>query len=219
MGTSNPTGVSIVLGSRSPRRRELLEQLVGADAVRVVPPEDETEQRFDDVASLTDVDVRLLEIARGKHADVCRQIRNDEPAPVVLTADTVIIGFDADGRPVALEKPPEAEDAYRETVREWFEKFYAGKSHLAKTGVVAGYPSGLQRELVVTTEVWFRADAVEWIDWYLQTGEPRGKAGGYAIQGAGSLFVEQIAGSLSNVVGLPLAETSGLLRSLGANVS
>ena len=65
------------------------------------------------------------------------------------------------------------------------------------------------------TDVTFRADAKKWLDWYLDTDEPLGKAGGYALQGAGSLFVEQVTGSISNVVGLPLEAAIECLNELG----
>ena len=68
------------------------------------------------------------------------------------------------------------------------------------------------------SEVTFAADGGPFLDWYLSTGEPRGKAGGYALQGAGGLFVERVDGSPSNVVGLPLRETWELLREAGVEV-
>jgi septum formation protein len=61
-----------------------------------------------------------------------------------------------------------------------------------------------------------RPDVEPWLDWYIATGEPQGKAGGYAVQGAGSVFVTKIEGSYSNVVGLPLEETLALLREADA---
>jgi septum formation protein len=66
--------------------------------------------------------------------------------------------------------------------------------------------------------VTFGADGQPFLEWYLATGEPRGKAGGYALQGAGSLFVERVNGSPSNVVGLPLRETWEVLREAGMEV-
>ena len=59
-----------------------------------------------------------------------------------------------------------------------------------------------------------RGNVDDWIEWYLDTGEPIGKAGGYAIQGAGSVFVTQVEGSLSNVIGLPLEDTVALFEQL-----
>ena len=64
----------------------------------------------------------------------------------------------------------------------------------------------------------FRDDVGTLVDWYIRTDEPRGKAGGYAIQGAGSVFVRSIDGSLSNVVGLPLNETIEILREYSVDV-
>ena len=65
------------------------------------------------------------------------------------------------------------------------------------------------------TEVTFRDDAEALLDWYIATEESRGKAGGYAIQGAGSVFVTHVAGSLSNVIGLPLELTVEMLHDFG----
>ena len=209
---------SVVLGSRSPRRSELLGSLVGPDALRVIVPRDEQEHGFEGVDTLVEFGRRLLEIAGSKHFDVCEQLASAELTPVVVAADTVIIGFGADDQPTALEKPPAAEPDHTATVRRWFEEFYAERKHLAKTAVVVGIPGDVSRKVVVTTEVWFRADAADWVDWYVASGEPQGKAGGYAIQGAGSLFVERVVGSLSNVVGLPLAETADLLRQAGISL-
>ena len=56
----------------------------------------------------------------------------------------------------------------------------------------------------------------QWLDWYISTGEPLGKAGGYAIQGAGSVMVTKVEGSYSNVVGLPIENTVKMLREIGA---
>lgn len=207
-----------MLGSQSPRRRALLEQLVGPDRIRVLPPRPAAEPEFGEVATLEEMDARLQLIARMKHDDVCSQLREAGETACVVTADTVIVGLESSGRPVALGKPPEANE-YATTVRKWFGEYFAGRRHLAKTGVCVGPPGGPRLEQVVTTEVWFRADAVDYVEWYIQTGEPRGKAGGYAIQEAGSLFVERLEGSLTNVVGLPLAETLFLLNRAGAIAS
>ena len=68
------------------------------------------------------------------------------------------------------------------------------------------------------TEVSFHADVSPWLPWYLSTGESRGKAGGYALQGAGSVFVSKVRGSLSNVIGLPLEELLTVFAELKVNV-
>jgi septum formation protein len=194
----------------------LLGDLLGTERIEVVTPRLASEPGFDGLETLADVDQQLAHVARLKHDDVCEQTAARRPLPCVVAADTVIVGLHANDSPVVLGKPPEDDAARRSVVRKWFTEFYAGRRHLAKTGLCVGFPAGPRFEAIVTTEVWFRADAVEFIDWYLATDEPRGKAGGYAIQEAGSLFVERLDGSLSNVVGLPLVEALQLLRQAGA---
>jgi septum formation protein len=73
----------------------------------------------------------------------------------------------------------------------------------------------LELDAVVATEVRFAPLSDAEVDWYVATGEPLDKAGAYAIQGAGGAFVLRVDGSVSNVVGLPLAETADLLRRAG----
>ena len=93
----------------------------------------------------------------------------------------------------------------------------SGRVHRVLTGVClrhAGPPAGA-RDRLVSTEVVFAPLSPEQIDWYVATGEPLDKAGGYAVQGAGGVFVREVRGSVSNVVGLPLHETADLLRAAG----
>jgi septum formation protein len=141
---------------------------------------------------------------------------NSEP-PIIVTADTIVVVERAGGLLHVLGQPP-ADDSWPETVRRWFREDYAGKTHLAATAVcverLIAEGAALREERrsrVVTSRVTFVPDVDHWLDWYLATGEPRGKAGGYALQGAGSLFIEKVEGSLSNVVGLPLAELLDML--------
>lgn len=209
---SSPSVPPLVLGSQSLQRRELLGKLLGAHPWSVVPPSDSNEPGFSAEASLAAIDAQLLRISRLKYDDVHRQLAGESGDRMVLAADTCIVGLPDDAPPVVLGKPPETPDRLRVTLHEWFGRFYAGRMHLAKTAVCVGRPGHRPHATVVTTEVWFRADAVDLVDWYIGTGEPRGKAGGYAIQELGSLFVERLTGSLSNVVGLPLLETLGLIR-------
>jgi septum formation protein len=76
-------------------------------------------------------------------------------------------------------------------------------------------PGGREEALAVSTEVEFAALSEAQIAWYVATGEPRDKAGAYAVQGAGGAFVRALRGSVSNVVGLPVAETAALLERCG----
>ena len=127
----------------------------------------------------------------------------ERPRTLIISADTTVIVSDSNGRPIVLGQPPETDD-WREVVRTWFLDYYAGRTHLAVTAVHVITPDGRSAERIVETQVTFRPNIAPWLNWYLLTGEPRGKAGGYALQGAGSVFIERVEGSLSNVVGLPL---------------
>jgi len=202
----NVTG-KFVLGSNSPRRRELLALIVPPEQITIVSPSSDEEATFDGLNTWSEIEQRLQSIAHVKNEDVLGQLGSGWLC--VLTADTVVVGAEPDGTLVALEKPPEED--YENVVRDWFTRYYLGRTHVAATAVCLTLPDGSTHKHVVKTEVTFAASAAEHLDWYLATDEPRGKAGGYAIQGAGSLFVERVEGSLSNVVGLPLRTVREML--------
>lgn len=200
-----------VLASRSPRRRELLGLLVPPDRIDVVPPASSEELDFAGLSTLPELHERLLRIASHKADQVTRQIGDRSAQSVIIAADTTVIVSDpATGHPVSLGQPPETVD-WSATVRDWFERYYAGRWHVVSTGLEIRVPDQSPRHAVVETRVEFRPDVQRWLDWYLQTGESLGKAGGYALQGAGSVFVARIEGSLTNVVGLPLESLAELL--------
>ncbi|MCA9081883.1 MAG: Maf family protein, partial [Planctomycetaceae bacterium] len=166
----------------------------------------------DGLTSLDDIFQRLLHIAASKAEQVQSQCSGSTAA--ILCADTTIIVPHAellDETYRVLGQPPEPE--WREIVAEWFRTHYSGKTHLAATAFVITSPAGTFQG-VVTTEVSMNAVSDSLLQWYLETDEPRGKAGGYAIQGAGSMFISGVRGSLSNVVGLPLREVRDALRHL-----
>ena len=192
----------LVLASQSPRRRELLEQL---GLPLVVRPAN------------TDEAVRPGEAARDYVLRVAREKARAVEGAIVLAADTAVVL-----RGEVLGKPSGAEDARRML------RALSGTVHEVLTGVcvrrapdaprLASAPEdGLAIELaaVVSTEVRFAPLSPAEVDWYVATGEPLDKAGAYAIQGAGGAFVVRVDGSVSNVVGLPLAETADLLRRAG----
>jgi septum formation protein len=197
------------LASRSPRRIELLSLLVPRGRIRVVPPSSPDEAGFEGLTTRAAIDSRLREIAAAKRDDVLRQLGDEASRSIVIAADTTVVAGERDGDLAVLGQPPEND--WREATRRWFLDHYAGKTHVVLTALCVAAPAG-RREVVVATRVTMRPDAAEDIDWYLTTGEPRGKAGGYAIQGAGSLFVERVEGSLTNVIGLPLRELFDVLR-------
>ncbi len=196
-----------MLGSRSPRRLELLQQIVPAEAIEVLPPSSSVEAGFEGLADWPAVEGRLLEIARGKCADVLDQLsaRRADPRRIVITADTIVVVRGNGGRLVVLGQPPE-DASWPEVVRRWFLDYYAGQTHEVATAFCVAQAGMPPVERIVRSAVTFHDDVTRQLDWYLATGDPRGKAGGYAVQGAGGIFISRIDGSLSNVVGLPLRE-------------
>jgi septum formation protein len=195
MGVQQEQRPVLRLASASPRRRQLLE-LIGVPHL-VTPADIDETPRADEGGSHY-----VLRLAREKAVAV-RAIHADLP---VLAADTTV---HVDGH--ILEKPVDAADCIRMLT------LLSGRTHQVFTGVcVAGTaPPAL---LVATSEVTFRKIAPDEMRTYWATGEPRGKAGAYAIQGFGAVFVSNIAGSYTGVMGLPLFETAAALRTHGVPV-
>jgi septum formation protein len=180
----------LVLASRSPRRRELLASL---GLLLDVRPAD------------ADESVRPGEAARDYVVRVARAKARAVDGEVVLGADTSVVL-----RGEVLGKPADEADARRMLAA------LSGTTHEVLTAVCVRRPAdGLELELVASTAVRFAPLGPAEIAWYVRTGEPLDKAGAYAIQGRGALFVLSVEGSVSNVVGLPLAETAALLRRAG----
>ncbi len=178
--------VHVVLASASPRRAALLTS-AGLTFDVVAPDIDET-PRSDESPS-----AYVARLAAAKAATVAAT----RPDAVVLAADTTV---DVDGR--ILEKPVDDDDLRRML------GLLSGRSHLVHTGVcVAGTDP-----IVVTTSVTFVELTAADVEWYVASGDGVGKAGGYGIQGAAARFVERVDGSVTNVIGLPLAETLALLH-------
>lgn len=121
---------------------------------------------------------------------------------VLLTADTVVVAHPSKHRPRVLGKPDG--QGWENRVREWFVTALSGRTHLVLTAIGLKWRSGRYEAELVTTQVTMHELGAVEIDWYIRTGEPLGKAGGYALQGAGSVLIERVEGSLSNVIGLPL---------------
>ena len=204
--------VPIVLGSRSPRRRELLSLLIAPERLVVLPPTDPDEPGFEGLREEEAIREQLLRIASLKNANVRARAECPREA-LVLTADTVIVAG-LPGAYVVLGQPPSGDD-WQATVRHWFHTHYFGQTHRAMTAVVLSDADGRRLDRVVETGVTIGPENASLLEWYLNTGEPLGKAGGYALQGAGSVFITHVAGSLSNVVGLPLEAVRELLDEIG----
>lgn len=192
-----PPPPQLILASASPRRRELLDQI--GVTYRVVVADVDESPRPDEAP-----EPYVLRVAAAKSAEAARQT-TDTGLPV-LAADTAVV-VDAD----ILGKPDHREPAAAMLRR------LSGRSHRVLTGVSVRV--GAQHwQALSDTVVYFRALQEAEILAYWQTGEPRDKAGAYAIQGYAALFIERIEGSFSGVVGLPLFETAELLRKAGVDL-
>lgn len=190
--TATNNTMRLVLGSASPRRLELLAQIgVVPDAVRPADI-DETPQK----AELPLTYARRLAAAKARAI----VLEKDE---LVLCADTVV----AVGRRI-LGKPENDRQAIE------FLEILSGRRHRVITAVAVVSGDRLL-EKQVTTAVKFKHMSDAEISAYIRSGEWQGKAGGYAIQGIAAAFIPWISGSYSNVVGLPLAQTAGLLTGAG----
>jgi len=188
----------LVLASASPRRIDLLAR-IGVEPDAVVPADvDESVPRGELPRQ------HALRLAAEKAAAVAAI----EPEALVLAADTVV----AVGRRIL----PKVED---ETTLRACMKLLSGRRHRVLSGVALAVPGKGIRQRLVETMIAMKRLSDEEIDYYAGHGEWRGKAGGYALQGYGEVYVRHIAGSYSNVVGLPLAETRVLLKSAGYGIA
>jgi septum formation protein len=185
----------VYLASGSPRRRELLQQIgvsfrvVGTGVDEAVLPGE---------APLAYV----TRLAEAKADAGWERIRDTSQVPV-LAADTAVI---LDGR--ILGKPADGQDAERMLGH------LSGRTHEVLTVVALRSASGLQSR-VSRSEVTFRSITTGEARAYWETGEPSDKAGGYAIQGRAAIFIADLRGSYSGVMGLPLFETAELLQNAG----
>jgi septum formation protein len=184
----------LVLASASPRRLDLLRQ-VALDPDLVDPAELDESALEDELPAQ-----HASRLAAAK----ARAVAARHPGAFVLGADTVV----ACGRRI-LPKADDAATARRCLV------LLSGRRHRVHGGVALVTPSGRLASRHVQTIVAFKRLTEADIATYLDCGEWQGKAGGYAIQGRAALFVRQIGGSYSNVVGLPLFETASLLAGQG----
>jgi septum formation protein len=190
----------LVLASGSPRRIELLQQ-AGIEPHRVFPADvDETPLKAEHPRSLA------KRLAKAKAERVAEALKGDADAEgaFILAADTVV----AVGRRILpkAELIDEASNCLR---------LLSGRSHRVYSGVCLITASGKSRQRLVETRVRFKRLSREELESYLASGEWRGKAGGYAVQGLAGSFVVKIVGSYTNIVGLPLYETVGLLTAEG----
>ena len=193
MTTQRPDpALKLVLGSGSPRRLELLAQ-IGVTPGAIRPPD-------------IDEDVRKGELPR----DYVKRIAREKAAAVTAVADEVVLCADttvALGRRI-MGKPVDADEA------EAFLRALSGRRHKVITALAVKRGDQLWTKDVQSTVAFKALSDVE-IASYLASNDWQGKAGGYAIQGPASAFIPWINGSYTGIVGLPLAETAGLLTAAG----
>ncbi len=183
---------SLILASQSPRRRELLEQL-GLEFR--VQPADIDEQVLAGELPQAFVERMALEKARA--------VASEQPDALVLGSDTIVV---VDGH--IMGKPRDRDEGLRMLGR------LSGREHEVLSAVALLGPQG-EACRTQFSRVCFRTLSRQEMDAYWATGEPADKAGAYAIQGLAAIFIEQLSGSYSGVMGLPLYETATLLRNAG----
>ena len=184
----------LLLASASPRRSEILDAL-GVAYIKASMDVDEQQLPGEAAAAM------VLRLAAAKVAAG----RATHAGPV-LGADTAVV-VDGD----VFGKPQDEADALAMLDR------LSGRTHNVVTGVALGWNGG-EKSALSSSEVRFRQISPAEALAYWQSGEPAGKAGAYAIQGQGGVFVEEIHGSYSGIVGLPVFETAGLLAAAGIEV-
>jgi septum formation protein len=188
----------LILASASPRRRELLERI---GLVLEVAPVD-----LDETPRPGEAARPYAQRLAAEKCAAAAERRGGDDAPV-LAADTVVV---LEGE--IFGKPADAADAARMLQR------LSGRRHEVITAYHIRH-RGAAVERAVTTAVTFRLLAPAEVEAYLASGEWQGKAGGYAVQGIAALFTTELRGSLTNVIGLPLAEVVADLRAAGALAS
>lgn len=187
----------LILASASPRRCELLKQLGLKFTVRV----SDLEEKVDPALAPGPL---VESLARSKARNVAAAVRQG----IVIGADTVVVHED-----IVLGKPADSEEAATMLRR------LSGKTHRVLTGVVVlDAESGRELAGHEVTRVRFRDLSEREITSYIACGEPADKAGAYAIQGLGAIFVLGIEGCYFNVVGLPLTRLAGMLGQFGITV-
>lgn len=193
----------VYLASQSPRRRQLLEQL-GVRYELLLPGADEDAESLEDVLP-GEPPARYVQRVTGLKLDaaVQRLKRRGLPAAPILCSDTTV----ALGRTI-YGKPADARDAQRMLAA------LVGHTHRVLTAVAVQY--GRKRLAALSdSRVTFAAMTPAQIRRYVASGEPMGKAGAYAVQGAAAAHIAKISGSYSGIMGLPMFETAQLLRQCG----
>lgn len=193
----------VYLASKSPRRQALLRQ-IGVRFELLLPDDGEDAESLEAVRP-GESPARYVErvtLAKAQAARARLQRRALPPAPIVASDTTVAVGG------TILGKPLDAADAARML------RLLSGRTHRVLSAVAVVRAQRIEHALNVSRVVFARLPAA-WIETYVASGEPMDKAGAYAIQGDAARHVRRIDGSHSGIMGLPLYETSRLLRGAG----
>ena len=188
------TNQNLILASSSPRRLKLLDK-IGIVPNKVIPADiDETPKKAE----------KPYEYVKRVSLEKAMFVAKENAGSYIISADTAVIK----GRTI-LGKPKDRSQA------ESFLNILSGGKHNVLTGFTVISPTGQAVTKVIKTVITLKRLSREEINWYLESGEWEGKSGGYAIQGKFEMFVKQINGSISNVVGLPLFNVYNTLTGMG----
>ncbi|HQT81054.1 MAG: septum formation inhibitor Maf [Ferrovum sp. 37-45-19] len=189
----------IYLASTSPRRRELLAQ-IGINYELLLP--ESSEEAVDETPLPDEIPLDyVLRIARNKALFSWQRLVSSQKTlfPILAADTTVTIDH------LILGKPTDAEEARH------YLTLLSGQQHQVLTAVVGCFKETIIERLSIN-QVWFKPLTAQDIEWYIASQEYQDKAGGYALQGRAASFIKRIEGSPSGIVGLPLYETSELLK-------
>ena len=202
-----PLDRSIYLASRSPRRRELLSQIGVRFHLLLFRDQPQSDPDLDETVLTGESPAAYVErVARAKALAGWKRIgQRNLPRAAVLAADTTVA---LEGR--ILGKPADRREAAEMLAA------LSGKRHEVLTAVVVKHESQMEAA-VSTSEVTFKPLSADEVRRYVATGEADDKAGAYGIQGRAAVFVAELKGSFSGVMGLPLYETAQLLERMGAH--
>jgi len=190
--------LNIVLASASPRRREILERVLGRRVQVVVPK------------VVEEVNEKLSPIEKAKKLALkkAEYVANKVKSGVIVAGDTIVV---VEGE--VLGKPKDEIEAIKMLTK------LSGKEHTVITGIaVINADTGEKLVDAVETRVYMRKMTRKEIEMYVKSREPFGKAGGYAIQGLGALLIDKIDGCFFNVVGLPISKLYEMLKQVGVNL-
>lgn len=189
--------MKLILASSSPRRKDLLTQIGFAPDVIESPDIDETPHKRENPAFFAKrMGLEKAEVIAAKHDEA-----------IIIAADTIV----ALGTRI-IGKANNRDEAFRDL------SLMQGRNHTVFTGMAIIQKSAIKNQKslkLVTTKVKFRRMSADDINWYLDQGEWEGKSGSFTLMGIGAGFIEEIKGSHTNVIGLPLCEARNILVGMG----